>query len=491
MVPASRIRRLTTAAPDPSRDYVMYWMTAQRRTRSNYALQRAVEASRKWRKPLLVFEGLLADYPFASERLHQFVLDGMRDNRAECQRAGVSYLAHVERRAGEGSGLLAHLATRACLVVGDDYPGFFLPALNQAAAEQLEALGVALEIIDGNGLYPFRAVERVFTTAHSFRRHLQRELPYLLGDRPVERPLARYACGEVEGLQRRVRGLINSDAQALDGAWLDSAKFLRSVSRVNTIGGQRAGRAVCRRFVANRLAAYDEQRNHPDEAAASGLSPYLHFGHVGAAEVFGEVAKQEGWDPSRLGATRNGSRAGFWGMSAAAEAFVDQLVTWRELGFNACAHQPDVRCFSSLPPWALATLEAHASDPRRHVYSLQQFEAAETHDELWNAAQRQLLIEGAMHNYLRMLWGKKILEWSTCAEEALDVMLELNDRYALDGRDPNSISGIFWVLGRYDRPWGPERPIFGTVRYMTSDNTRRKLRLKRYLAHYGQTGQSS
>jgi len=149
------------------------------------------------------------------------------------------------------------------------------------------------------------------------------------------------------------------------------------------------------------------------------------------------------------------------------------------------ANRPDHREYESLPDWALQTLEAHAADARPHLYSLEEFQAAATHDELWNAAQRQLLRDGIIHNYLRMLWGKKILEWTPHPRDAARIMIELNNRYAIDGRDPNSYSGIYWCLGRYDRPWGPERPVFGKIRYMTSRNTARKLRLREYLERYG------
>jgi deoxyribodipyrimidine photo-lyase len=171
-------------------------------------------------------------------------------------------------------------------------------------------------------------------------------------------------------------------------------------------------------------------------------------------------------------------------MKGPAEAFLDQLVTWRELGVNMCAHRADYDSFETLPAWALRTLAKHARDRRSVLYTAEQFERADTHDPLWNAGQRQLVQEGRLHNYIRMLWGKKILEWSRQPEDALNVMLELNNKYALDGRDPNSYSGIFWVLGRYDRPWGPERPVFGTVRYMSSENTARKVRVREYIRRF-------
>jgi deoxyribodipyrimidine photo-lyase len=177
---------------------------------------------------------------------------------------------------------------------------------------------------------------------------------------------------------------------------------------------------------------------------------------------------------------------GFWNLGVNAEAFMDQLMTWREIGFNMCARQDNYDRYDSLPDWAKKTLKDHAKDKRPYVYTLEEFESARTHDSLWNAAQRQLVAEGRIHNYLRMLWGKKILHWTQSPQEALEVMIHLNNKYALDGRDPNSYSGIFWVLGRYDRAWGPEREIFGKIRYMTSESTRSKFSVKGYLQRYAE-----
>ena len=244
-----------------------------------------------------------------------------------------------------------------------------------------------------------------------------------------------------------------------------------------------------RAFLNDSLPRYDTERNHPDGRGASGLSPWLHFGHISAHEIVHAVLRREDWDPSRLGAETRGQK-GFWGVSAPAADFLDELVTWREIGFNCCHHRRDYDRFESLPLWAQRTLRAHTRDRRTETYSLEELEQGRTQDEIWNAAQLELVREGRMHNYLRMLWGKKILEWSKSPELALATMIELNNKYALDGCDPNSYSGIFWVLGRYDRAWGPEREIFGKIRYMSSENTRRKLRMKKYLGRYAETGAS-
>jgi len=171
-------------------------------------------------------------------------------------------------------------------------------------------------------------------------------------------------------------------------------------------------------------------------------------------------------------------------MSSSAERFLDELVIWRELGYNFAAHRTDYDQYRSLPEWTRNTLKSHAKDERVRLYTLQQFELAKTHDPLWNAAQSQLVQEGRIHSYLRMLWGKKILEWSKSPEEAARIMIHLNNKYGLDGRNPNSYSGIFWVFGRYDRPWAPLRPVFGTVRYMSSENTARKFRVAGYIRKF-------
>jgi deoxyribodipyrimidine photo-lyase len=475
-VPLSRVRDLNRAPVRPERGYVLYWMIAARRAHWNFALDRAVELARELDRPLVVLEALRAGYRWASDRHHRFVLDGMEDNARAFEGTGVLYHPYVEPEPGAGAGLLERLAAEACVVVTDDSPVFFLPRMTAAAAQRLD---VRLLAVDSNGVLPLRAADTAFVRAYDFRRFLQRELrPHLVVSprrfalRTPLRPRRRLPAGVAERWPR-ARGIALAD---LD---ID-----HSVAPVPYAGGARAGRRRMERFVAERLARYGVDRNHPDMDGSSGLSPYLHYGHLSAHEVLGAVATHEGWSAADVADSSRGARSGWWGTGPAAEAFLDQLITWRELGFNLCAQREDYDRYESLPAWARATLDEHAADRRPHVYTLEQFEHADTHDELWNAAQNQLRIEGRIHNYLRMLWGKKILHWSASPRAALEILIELNNKYAVDGRDPNSYSGLFWVLGRYDRAWGPERKVFGKIRYMSSANTRRKLRVNEYIERW-------
>jgi deoxyribodipyrimidine photo-lyase len=487
MVPEIRIQVCNAAPVRADGDFVLYWMIAFRRLQWNFSLERAVEWAVEMGKPLVVFEPLRIGYQWASERMHRFVIDGMAENRAQIaalKTRGVFYFPYVEPTVDADKGLLAALAGHACVIVTDDYPSFFLPRMVAAAASQLP---VKLEQVDSNGLLPLRATDQVFKTALSFRAFLQKNLRTHLEQFPKPNPLTRLSLPALRRLPAEIaRQWPAASAGMLAGrpAELAALPIDHAVGPVDYRGGATQARKELRRFLQRHLGNYATAGKHPDENARSGLSPYLHFGHISPHEMFRCLATREQWSWERLAAKSSGRREGWWGMSSGAEAWIDEFVTWRELGYNMSAHCDDYDRYESLPAWARLTLQKHARDRREPVYSLEEFAAAKTHDQLWNAAQRQLVREGRIHNYLRMLWGKKILEWTASPREAIDVMIELNNRYAIDGRDPNSYNGIFWCLGRYDRPWGPERPIFGTVRYMSSESTRRKLQLKEYLRNY-------
>jgi deoxyribodipyrimidine photo-lyase len=458
-------------------------MIGARRPTWNFALDRARHWARELRQPLVVFEALRADYRWASDRLHQLALDGMRDNAAAFDRAGITYYPYVEPAPRAGRGLLRALSEQASVVVTDDTPVFDLPRLVERAAPQI---AVRFEAVDGNGILPLAAppASVVFPTAYAFRRYLQRELPRYLDDAPAAtlRPMAA-APARIPG--RVLARWPPGDIRARDATVaLATLPIDHRVAPVGEAGGASAAGRRLRRFISHQLERYAEHRNDLEDEACSRLSGCLHFGHLSAHEVVHRVLAHDGWSPRQISRQARGAREGWWGASPPVEAFLDQLITWRELGFLTAARLPDYQSFDSLPPWAIRTLDAHAADARAHLYAVEQLDEAATHDPLWNAAQTQLRREGRIHNYLRMLWGKKILEWTASPRDALEAMIELNNRYAVDGRDPNSYSGIMWVLGRYDRPW-PERTIFGTVRYMSSENTARKMRMRGYLARFG------
>ncbi len=349
-----------------------------------------------------------------------------------------------------------------------------------------------LEAVDGNGLLPLAAAEadadpvgdcaaadRVFTAAAHYRRYVQKALPGHLGAIPHAKPLVGLRLPELPSLPKRVTARWQS-APTIADLPIDHAVPVAAMR-----GGSAAATAALKQFVDHKLAGYGELNNQPEADRTSRMSPYLHFGHISSHQIFDRVMGREGWSTRRVaGKPAVGAREGWWDVSASAERYLDQLVVWRELGYNMCARRPDdYDRYESLPQWALDSLKRHARDLRPVLYDFDTLERGRTSDQVWNAAQGQLLREGWMHSYMRMLWGKKILEWSKTPREALDRMIAIMNRWALDGRNPNSYSGYFWTLGRYDRPW-PEREIFGVIRYMSSANTAKKLKVKTYIATY-------
>lgn len=483
-VPTIRIRAANQELLNPKGDYVLYWMIAHRRPQWNFGLDRAVEHSMALRKPLLILEAVRSGYRWASDRLHAFILQGMGANQQAFADQPVTYYPYVEIEEGTGSGLLEHLAEKACVVVTDDFPCYFLPRMVKATAKRLPVL---MEEVDSNGLFPLRATDRVFHRAFDFRRFLQQQLLPHLSHAPKAHPFKGVDLPTPPSIPKQT---LSRWPKAIPEALRAETSFLgklpidHAVGVAPITGGHDAAHRRLIDFMRKRFDDYGDKRNEPEADATSGFSPYLHFGHLSIHEVFHELVRREEWKPEHVTKRGSGQREGWWNMSPTAESFIDEAITWRELGYNMCSKCADYDTYESLPDWAQETLAEHAKDKRDHIYTLDEFEHARTHDPLWNAAQNQIRLEGRMHNYLRMLWGKKILEWSKSPRDALSVMIELNNKYGLDGRNPNSYTGIFWVLGRYDRAWGPERPIFGKIRYMSSDNTARKYDVEGYIEQY-------
>lgn len=391
-VPALRLGVLLDRPPKADGGYVVYWMTAARRTRWSFALQRAIGWAGELKRPLVIVEVLACGGRWDCDRHHRFVVQGMQENAAQLAKAPALYYPYVEARPGERHRLWEAVCEQACVVVSDDYP-IALPAV-----QTLEARApVRVEKIDGNGLMPVRAADRAFPTAHAFRRFLQRALREHLLDAPESAPFAKVELPRLMSLPASiVRRWPAASPRLLAGEPAPLARLPvdHSVPPVPTVGGPGAAHARWRAFLARRLGCYPERRNQPEADATSGLAPYLHFGHISAHEVFHSLARQQGWSPARLAEKATGSREGWWGMSGPAEAFLDQLVTWREVGFNFCAHRSDYDDYQSLPAWAKATLAKHARDGRSRIYTMEEFASGRTHDRLWNAAQRQLVTEG-------------------------------------------------------------------------------------------------
>ncbi|TVR45505.1 MAG: deoxyribodipyrimidine photolyase [Planctomycetota bacterium] len=472
--------------------YVLYWMQQHRRLAYHHGLQHAVYRARQHRLPLLIFEALRVDYPHAADRHHAFCIHGMLEHRRALAPGPVGYYPYVEDRPGAGKGLLAALSRQAAEVITDEVPCFIVPGHNRALGRIAAEQGLRATAVDSCGLLPIHLLEKPCPTAAVFRRHVHRHMVTALASSPKANPLTgtplapfSWEClGPIPQRWPSADAWLDHFSQQPEAA-LAQLPIDHGVPLVPGRGGRRCGLGELRDFLRHRLKDYGERRSDPAQPVASGLSPYLHWGQLSAYEILRAVWEAEQpWDPGLL-PEKGGARLGFWPLSESAQSFLDELITWRELGHHTGALRPEAYDrYDSLPEWALKSLAAHAGDPRPHCYTLEQLEAAQTHDEIWNASMRQLRSEGMIHNYLRMLWGKKILEWSPDPETAYQRAIHLNNKWSLDGRNANSWSGVLWCFGRYDRPWF-EREIFGSIRYMSSDSTRRKFRMQSYLQTYG------
>lgn len=486
-IPDIRIDRLNDQPIRADGRFVLYWMSSARRPAWNFGLDRAVELAVEHCRPLLVVETLACDAPWMNPRHGALVLAGMEANAKALRKRRAGYVPCVAADSARLARVLDAAASKAVAVVADWWP---LREAAQFTTDLADVCPVQFERVDSNGLLPLAATDHAYPTAHAFRRFLQRALPDHVACPPAADWTLPPRFPRADGLDvKKSKNLLaTSEDVAEDGfALMVRCSKQPEVRPVTLPCGSAAGGDAVLRFLEHRLPRYATERNQPEGDAPSGLSPYLHHGHVSPHFVFAVLAQRQKWSPDRLAERVSGSREGWWGMDASAESFLDELVTWRELGFNMTMHRDDYDDPESLPEWARRTLADHAGDRRSHEYSFETFRDGSTHDELWNAAQGQLRKEGIIHNYLRMLWGKKILEWSPDWPSALETMIALNNTYAVDGCDPNSYSGIFWVLGRYDRAWGPERAVYGKVRYMSSANTARKVRVRTYVKQYSRS----
>ncbi|HYB43335.1 MAG TPA: deoxyribodipyrimidine photolyase, partial [Candidatus Methylomirabilis sp.] len=412
----TRVRALGARGAGTGGEYVLYWMQIARRLDRNHALDCALRTATALGKPLVIYEGLRLDYPWASRRIHRFVLEGMQANAAAAEAIGVNYWPWVEATAGAGRGLLARLASRATAVVTDDFPCFIIPRQTQSLAERSATPILA---VDGNSIVPLALLGAPVATAAQLRRRIHRAFAEAWAHRAARRPQLRTAAA------RRVSPPFELADLTDVGRLLDRLPVDERVPPVADMpGGSVAARRQLERFVKGGLAGYAEHHSEPAPPAAarsSGLSAYLHFGHISVEEVAERVLVTTGdWTPAVLRPDAVGSRQGFFSRDADVNSFLDEAITWRDVGLNwHRGRAADAeRLEAALPAWAISTLRAHGRDRRQHVYDREAFEAAATHDPLWNAAQSELVATGRIHGYLRMLWGKKVIEWSRSPAEA-------------------------------------------------------------------------
>ena len=447
--------------PPGRRDFVLYWCMVNHRATHNAALDVALALGNHLALPVLCYHALRPDYPYASDRIHGFVLEGLGELAASMEARGVPYWLELPHDKAAHAARFAALGRRAAAVVTDLSPAFIIPGHQRGAARVLE---VPFFAVDASCVVPMQRIAERQLGAYTLRPKLKKLWPGYLRKLPPGVPARHADQGRKVHLELpRVK---DPDAELASLAAFD---IDHGVARVtDRRGGREAALLRLRAFLDHDLPRYADARNAPSDHVQSSLSPALHFGTLYAGEVAeAALARYGANDPN-------------------VESFLEELLVRRELSFNYCLYTPVKQQLSvtSLPRWAQETLQNHGKDAHEATYSFEQLDRGETHDGLWNAAQRELREEGCIHNYLRMLWGKKVLEWSPTPEEALGRMARMNDRYALDGRDPNSVANFMWVLGLHDRPFA-ERPVLGKVRPMSSFRTLEKSDLGPYLKRYG------
>jgi deoxyribodipyrimidine photo-lyase len=437
--------RITTLSHNPVANgrYVLYWMQAAQRVEYNHALEYAIRQANRLKKPVIVFAGITESWPQANRRHYYFMLEGLRKVQNELNQMGIQM---VIRRQEPDLGAV-ELSKEAILVVTD---------AGQLRIQRLWRQNVAEKVIcpfyqvETNLIVPVEEVsDKENFSAGTFRPRIKKQLEkYLV---PLKQTMPkldslglRFDSFNIENLDKAVMQL-NID---------------HSIGRVNAFsGGTDQARQRLADFLENKLANFSELRNDPCFDFVSNMSPYLHFGQISPLYIALEVFKTSGKEK---------------------DVYLEELIVRRELSHNFVFYNYNYDTFACLPPWVLRTLNFHRKDKREYLYSRDDFEQAKTHDPYWNSAQRQMVLTGKMHGYMRMYWGKKILEWSKNPQTGFKIALELNNKYELDGRGPNAFAGVAWCFGKHDRAWA-DRPVLGKVRYMNAAGLKRKFDADAYV----------
>lgn len=425
-----------------NRDYVVYWMQASQRAEFNHALEYAVSRANKLNRPLIVCF-CLTEFPEATLRHYVFMLEGLK----ETQRRLLGRRIRLIVRKESPETAIAEVAKNASMVVVDRG---YLRIQRNWRDNVARNISCPLVHVESDLIVPVEeASAKEEYSAATFRPKISTKLERFLV--PV----------------KEITPSANSEGLEMDSCSIESIENALSHLRINREvdsskyfpGGTQQARMLLQTFIEGKLAGYADTKNDPSEDMLSNMSPYLHFGQISPLFVALSVRNAEG--PGK-------------------GSFLEELVVRRELSANFVFYNPNYDSFEGVPKWAKETLEDHVHDKRRYIYSLQELENAETHDEYWNSAQKEMAIRGKMHGYMRMYWGKKILEWTTTPQEAYRRAIYLNNKYELDGRDPNGFAGVAWCFGKHDRPWGT-REIFGNIRYMNSEGLERKFDMSVYV----------
>ncbi|MDZ7793126.1 MAG: deoxyribodipyrimidine photo-lyase [Spirochaetia bacterium] len=471
MIQAERIQNLNNA-PSHTGSYVLYWMQQSARAHYNHALELAVEKANSLKLPLLVLYVLTDSYPEANLRHYRFLLEGLEDTRTRLAKRGIRLLL----LRGEPLTCVPEVARQAALLVCDRG---YLRLQRQWRADISRRVDCPCLQVESDVLVPVEAAyPKQAYTAGILRPKLHALLERFLIDLP-ETPLDRPSLGiDLDASSFKCKFVSQDrDLRSLEG----DLKTDQTVGPVEWIeGGTTAALRRLEEFLAGKIDQFHELRNDPSRNYLSHLSPYLHFGQISplyiALQVRAAAGAEGATDTGKGGET--GSKSPALGEGAA--AFLEELIVRRELAMNFVFYNQDYDNYNCLPNWAQTTLAEHEVDRRDYLYSLPQLEAAETHDPYWNAAQTEMRVYGKMHGYMRMYWGKKILEWSPTPRKAYERALYLNNKYFLDGRDANGYAGVGWCFGLHDRAWS-ERPVFGKTRYMNANGLKRKFDIEAYV----------
>lgn len=423
---------------------VVYWMSRDQRAEDNWALLKAVQLADEYQTTVEVIFCLTPDFPGATMRAYDFMLKGLAEVEGDLAKKGYPYTVLV---GDPVTTVTAHLQSKQIRAVVTDFSPLRIGREWRALVAR--EIPVSMYEVDAHNVVPAWVVsDKQEFAARTIRPKLQKLLKEFLVPFP--------SLPRQEGAVKPVTD------------WQSILKRLKCDAEVQPIDeivpGSRAAKKQLQKFIDGGLGVYDEGRNDPNQDAQSGLSPYLHFGQLSAARAALEA----------LDTPRSKNR----------DAFLEEIIVRRELADNFCLYNPHYDSVEGFPAWAKKTLREHAGDVREYLYTQEQFEKAETHDPLWNAAQREMARTGKMHGYMRMYWAKKILEWTATPEEAMRIAIYLNDRYGLDGRDPNGYVGIAWSIGGvHDRPWF-NRPVYGSVRYMSASGAKTKFDVERYCKRF-------